>query len=85
MPNISQTPASLVSGELSAWQALTADGVRVVRLPLREVGSLDTLALSLSQHCHVFFVVVLPLLGPAQYEAVWATLSGGQPPFSHPV
>ncbi len=75
----------MLSGELSAWQALTVDGVRVVRLPLREVGSLDTLALSLSQHCRVFFVVVLPLLGPAQYESVWATLSGGQPPFSHAV
>lgn len=59
-----------------AWQALWAKGMRTVRLPASELANLDTLALSLSQHSSIYFVVLAPLLTAATCDRLFATLSG---------
>ena len=61
-----------------ARQALGQHGVRIVRLPVREVADLDMLALSLSQHPRTHFAVVLPALAERDRAAVWAALSGAR-------
>ena len=47
-----------------------------MRLPTSELANLDTLALSLSQHSSVYFVVLAPLLATATCDRLLATLSG---------
>ena len=59
-----------------AWQELWAEGIRTVRLPTSELANLDTLALSLSQHSSVYFVVFAPTLSAATCDRLWDALSG---------
>ena len=47
-----------------------------MRLPTSELANLDTLALSLSQHSSVYFVVLAPLLTTATCDRLLAALSG---------